>query len=66
MSSREKYAPGAAAGAEVRQDGDKWTLVLVRELRHPPAKVWQALTEPEHLREWAPFDADRNLDTADR
>ena len=63
MSSREQYAPGAAAGAEVRKDGDKWTLVLVRELRHPPAKVWQALTDPEQLREWAPFDADRNLGT---
>ena len=45
MSGREKYSPGAAAGAEVRKDGDKWTLVLVRELRHPPGKVWQALTE---------------------
>ena len=33
------------------------TLVLVRDLPHPPAKVWRALTEPEHLREWAPFDA---------
>jgi uncharacterized protein YndB with AHSA1/START domain len=64
MISREKYAPGAAFGAEARKEGDKWTLVLVRELRHPPGKVWQALTEPEHLREWAPFDADRNLDTA--
>ena len=61
MSSREEYAPGAAAGAEVRREGEKWTLVLVRELRHPPAKVWRALTEPEHLREWAPFDADRSL-----
>src|SRR3954471_14274917 len=61
MSSREQYAPGAASGAEVRKDGEKWTLVLVRELAHPPAKVWKALTEPEHLREWAPFDADRNL-----
>jgi uncharacterized protein YndB with AHSA1/START domain len=61
MSSREKYAPGAAAGAEVRKDGDRWTLVLVRELRHPPTKVWQALTDPAQLREWAPFDADRNL-----
>lgn len=60
--SREKYRPGPAAGAEVRKDGDeKWTLVLVRELRHPPAKVWQALTDPAHLREWAPFDADRSL-----
>ena len=63
MSSREKYSPGAAAGAEVQKDGNRWTLVLVRELRHPPAKVWQALTDPAHLREWAPFDADRNLGT---
>src|SRR5207302_6359226 len=64
MSSRERYAPGAASGAEVRKDGEKWTLVLVRDLSHPPAKVWKALTEPEHLREWAPFDADRSLGAA--
>jgi uncharacterized protein YndB with AHSA1/START domain len=63
MSSREQYAPGHAFGAEVRKDGDKWTLVLVRDLRHPPAKVWEALTDPEQLREWAPFDSDRNLGT---
>ncbi|MEO8333860.1 MAG: SRPBCC family protein [bacterium] len=63
MSSRATYAPGAAHGAEARRDGNKWTLVLVRELRHPPAKVWQALTDPAQLREWAPFDADRNLGT---
>jgi uncharacterized protein YndB with AHSA1/START domain len=61
MSGREKYTPGAASGAEVRRDGEKWTLVLVRDLSHPPAKVWDALTDPEHLREWAPFDSDRNL-----
>jgi uncharacterized protein YndB with AHSA1/START domain len=61
MSSREKYAPGGAFGAEVRSDGERWTLILVRELHHPPAKVWQALTDPAQLREWAPFDADRNL-----
>jgi len=63
MSRRDKYMPGPAAGAEVRKDGEKWTLVLVRELRHPPEKVWQALTDPAHLREWAPFDADGNLGT---
>ncbi len=63
MSSREPYEPGAASGAEVRKDGEKWTLVLVRDLPHPPAKVWEALTHPEHLREWAPFDSDRNLGT---
>jgi uncharacterized protein YndB with AHSA1/START domain len=61
MGSREQYTPGPAFGAEVHKDADKWTLVLVRELRHPPAKVWEALTDPEQLREWAPFDSDRNL-----
>jgi uncharacterized protein YndB with AHSA1/START domain len=61
MSNRESYKPGRASGAEVRKDADHWTLILVRELRHPPAKVWQALTDPVELREWAPFDADRSL-----
>ena len=63
MTAREQYTPGAAFGAEVRKEGEKWTLVLVRDLRHSPAKVWKALTDPEHLREWAPFDSDRNLGT---
>jgi uncharacterized protein YndB with AHSA1/START domain len=63
MASREQYTPGAASGAEVRKDGDNWTLVLVRDLRHPPARVWEALTDPAQLREWAPFDSDRNLGT---
>jgi uncharacterized protein YndB with AHSA1/START domain len=61
MSGRESYAPGPASGAEVRKDGETWTLVLVRDLSHPPAKVWSALTDPAQLREWAPFDSDRNL-----
>ena len=60
---REHYTPGAAMVAQVRKDGDKWTLILVRDLRHSPEKVWQALTDPAHLREWAPFVADGNLDT---
>jgi len=61
MSLRDQYTPGAASGANIRKDGEKWTLVLVRELKHPPAKVWTALTDPDHLREWAPFDSDRSL-----
>ena len=61
MRNRDSYEPGPATGAEIQKDGEKWTLVLVRELRHPPAKVWKALTDPEHIREWAPFDADRDL-----
>jgi uncharacterized protein YndB with AHSA1/START domain len=63
MSDREQYTPGPAGGAEVRKDGAKWTLVLVRELRHSPEQVWQALTDPAHLREWAPFDVDGSLGT---
>jgi uncharacterized protein YndB with AHSA1/START domain len=63
MSGREEYEPGAAFGARVEKEGETWTLVLVRDLRHPPAKVWEAITDPRHLREWAPFDADRNLGT---
>jgi uncharacterized protein YndB with AHSA1/START domain len=61
MSTPEEYTPGPAAGAEVRKDGEKWTLVLVRDLSHPPARVWKALTDPDDLRQWAPFDSDRNL-----
>jgi hypothetical protein len=63
MSDREHYAPGPASGAQVRKDGENWTLILVRELRHAPEKVWQALTDPAHLREWAPFVADGSLGT---
>ena len=61
MTDREQYTPGPASGAQVRKDGEKWTLILVRELRHPPERVWQALTDPAHLREWAPFEADGSL-----
>ncbi len=63
MTDREQYAPGPASGAQVRKNGEKWTLILTRELRHSPERVWQALTDPAHLREWAPFDADGDLGT---
>jgi len=60
MSGREQYAPGAASGAEVRKDGEKWTLVLVRVLPHNPENVWKALTDPEHLRELGGQDIRRS------
>jgi len=63
MTTREQYTPGPAGGAQVRKGGEKWTLILVRELRHSPEKVWEALTDPAHLREWAPFEADGSLAT---
>lgn len=63
MDNRERYQPGPAGGAQLRKDGEHWTLILVRELRHSPEKVWQALTDPAQLREWAPFDTDGSLAT---
>ena len=63
MTDSEQYTTGPASGAQVRKDGEKWTLIFVRDLRHSPEKVWQALTDPAHLREWAPFDADGSLGT---
>ena len=62
MKSAEQYSPGPAGGARIEKKGESWTLVLVRQLAHPPAKVWKALTQPEHLREWAPFDSNQSLD----
>jgi uncharacterized protein YndB with AHSA1/START domain len=32
----------------------RWQLRFTRRLKHPPAKVWRALTEPEHLSAWFP------------
>jgi len=71
MISREQYTPGPAYGAQIKKDGPendkgKWTLILVRELRHSPEKVWQALTDPAQLREWAPFVTDGSLGTVGR
>jgi len=64
MTERGQYTPGPASGAEIRKGGERWTLILVRELRHSPEKVWRALTDPAELREWAPFDADGSLGAA--
>ncbi len=30
MTDREQYTPGPASGAQVRKDGEKWTLILVQ------------------------------------
>ncbi|HUB00113.1 MAG TPA: SRPBCC domain-containing protein [Terracidiphilus sp.] len=63
MTDITPYAPGPATGAQVLRNGGRWTLILTRELRHAPENVWQALTDPAHLREWAPFEADGSLAT---
>jgi uncharacterized protein YndB with AHSA1/START domain len=51
--------PLADVAAEPAEGG--WTLVFVRDLRHPPERVWAALTEADRLRDWAPFGPDRDL-----
>ncbi len=61
---KARYTPGTADATLSNQEGDNWTFVLAREFKHPPEKVWQALTDPAQLREWAPFDADGNLGIA--
>ena len=65
MNARDQYVPGPPVGVQIhKSEALNWELVVVRELRHSPEKVWLAITDPEHLREWAPFDADQSLATA--
>lgn len=59
--TRDQYRPSPLAETTVRQEDGRWTLVFVRHFAHPPEAVWAALTDPEELREWAPFDAPRSL-----
>jgi uncharacterized protein YndB with AHSA1/START domain len=33
---------------------ERWRLRFTRQLRHPPEKVWRAITEPDHLKAWFP------------
>jgi uncharacterized protein YndB with AHSA1/START domain len=56
------FDPGPLAEADYRaSDDNRWTLSFVRQLPHPPEKVWAALTEPAQVREWAPYTTDRDL-----
>ena len=57
------YVPGPVVPVERERDGDRWTLVFIRDLKHPRTKVWTALTDPEHLDAWSPFRPDRDLGT---
>jgi uncharacterized protein YndB with AHSA1/START domain len=59
--NRTTFEPGPLAEVTYRADGDRWTLVFVRDLHHQPEAVWRAITEPAQLREWSPFTADRDL-----
>lgn len=41
---------------EILRDGDRYGLRYERRLRHPPERVWRALTESDALRLWMPAD----------
>jgi uncharacterized protein YndB with AHSA1/START domain len=56
------FDPGPLADVGCEPTGERWTLVFIRDLRHPPEKVWRALTDPDQLARWSPFTADRDLD----
>jgi uncharacterized protein YndB with AHSA1/START domain len=55
------YEPSPLADVDCRPNGERWTLVFVRNLRHSPEKVWAALTQPDQLSQWSPYTADRDL-----
>lgn len=58
------FDPGPLAEVTHQQEPDgRWTLRFTRDLRHPPERVWRALTDPALLDQWAPFTAARDLGT---
>lgn len=61
---KEPMQDAAPMARLAETEGPNWTFVLERLLRHPPERVWQAITDPAELARWAPFDADGNLGIA--
>lgn len=61
--TRRDLDPGPLADVHAVATDDRWAVVFVRRLAHPPAAVWAALTDPDELAAWAPFLADRDLST---
>jgi uncharacterized protein YndB with AHSA1/START domain len=58
---RDGYRPSPIADPRRTFADGRWTVILTRELSHPAKRVWEALTEPGQLRQWAPFTVNRDL-----
>jgi uncharacterized protein YndB with AHSA1/START domain len=52
---------GPLAAVHSGSAGDRWTLAFTKQLRHPPKRVWAALTDPAKVGQSAHFDGDRDL-----
>jgi uncharacterized protein YndB with AHSA1/START domain len=60
---RAHFDPGPLAQVATFEEPDGGvTVVFTRDLPHPQMSVWEALTDPAELEQWAPYTADRNLD----
>lgn len=60
----DTYRPSPLSPVDCEATEEGWTLVFTRDLRHPPERVWAALTEPGQLAAWAPYTTDRDLSEA--
>ena len=60
----EDYQPTPPAQAHTEHTENTSTLVFIRELQHPPERVWAALTDADQIAKWAPYRPDRNLTEA--
>ena len=59
--TRKDFDPGPPLPITTDTSGPRPTLIFVRDLRHSREKVWEALTDPKQLAEWAPFTPDHSL-----
>jgi uncharacterized protein YndB with AHSA1/START domain len=53
-----RFGPEATRDARLAKQGDRQLLTFDRILRHPPEKVWEALTTPEGISRWWQSDAE--------
>jgi uncharacterized protein YndB with AHSA1/START domain len=59
--NHQPYEHSPLASVACVPAGELWTLVLSRDLPHPVERIWSTLTDPDLLRQWAPYTADRPL-----
>ena len=61
LATDEQRLWPSSSYVKLRQAGGGWQLVFERWLRHPPERIWQALTSEEDLAEWFPATTDGDL-----